>query len=291
MAFGVVTIAFLALHASGDPLVTLLPAEVSQQELAGVRAKLGLDQPLYVQYGRFLADAVRGDFGRSFREGEPAMALVVERLPATIQLTAGAMGLAILVGVPLGVLAAVYRGSVWDYLAIGFAVLGQAIPSFWLGLVLILTLSVGLNWLPTSGSDGPIYLIMPVITLGWYTAASIARMVRTSMLEVLGQEYLVTARAKGLNARTIIVRHALKNAAIPVVTLIGIQLGSMLGGAVVVETIFSWPGVGRLLVQSILGRDYPAVQAAIFLLAMTFVVLNMLVDLVNGYLDPRMRAS
>ena len=285
------TVAFLALHASGDPLVTLLPAEVSQQEVAAVRAELGLDQPLYVQYGRFLGDAVRGDFGRSFRQGEPAMALVLERLPATIQLTAGALLLAIVVAVPLGILAAVYRGSAWDYLAIGFAVLGQAIPAFWLGLILIFTLSVELNWLPTSGSDGPEYLIMPVITLGWYTAASIARMVRTSMLEVLGQEYLVTARAKGLDSRTIVVRHALKNAALPVVTLIGIQLGSMLGGAVVVETIFSWPGVGRLLVQSILGRDYPAVQAAIFLLAMTFVSLNMLADLINGYLDPRIRAA
>src|SRR5882724_1508508 len=289
VALGVVTLVFAALRLSGDPAATMLPGDASVDELRDLRRALGLDQPLWAQYLGFLRGAVTGDFGTSFRHQQPALPLVLERLPATLELAGAALLLAVAVALPLGVLAAIYRGRALDVLAMGFAVVGQATPYFWMGIMLILIVSVELGWLPTSGRGGLERLILPAITLGTHFAASLARLTRTSMLEVLGQQFVTTARAKGLSEWSVILGHALKNAAVPVVTLIGLQFGTLLGGAVVTETIFAWPGVGRLAVQSIFVRDYPVVQAGVFVLALTFVFINLVVDLLYGVLDPRIR--
>jgi peptide/nickel transport system permease protein len=244
---------------------------------------------LWLQYVQFLGGALTGDFGTSFRHQQPALPLVLERLPATLELAGAALALAVVLALPLGILAAVYRGRLLDVLAMAFAVVGQATPYFWMGIMLILVVSVELGWLPTSGRGGLERLILPTVTLGTHFAASLARLTRTSMLEVLGQQFVTTARAKGLSERSVVLAHALKNAAVPVVTLIGLQFGTLLGGAVVTETIFAWPGVGRLAVQSVFVRDYPVVQAGVFVLALTFVAINLLVDLLYGVLDPRIR--
>jgi peptide/nickel transport system permease protein len=289
VALGVITLVFVALRMSGDPAAAMLPGDASVEETIALRRTLGLDRPLYAQYASFLGSAVTGDFGTSFRHQQPAFELVLERLPATLELAFAALVLALVVALPLGILAAVYRGGVVDVAAMVFAVIGQATPYFWMGIMLILIVAVQLDWLPTSGRGGVERLILPAITLGTHFAASLARLTRTSMLEVLGQNFVTTARAKGLSERSVILGHALKNAAVPVVTLIGLQFGTLLGGAVVTETIFAWPGVGRLAVQSIFVRDYPVVQAGVLVLALTFVALNLLVDLLYGWLDPRIR--
>ena len=289
VTLGVVTLAFVALRLSGDPAATMLPGDASVDELRDLRHALGLDRPLHVQYVAFLGSAVRGDFGDSFRHQQPAFGLVLERLPATLELAFAALLLAVAVALPLGIVAAIYRGRAVDMLAMGFAVVGQATPYFWMGIMLILVVSVELGWLPTSGRGGWPHLILPAVTLGTHFAASLARLTRTSMLEVLGQNFVTTARAKGLGEPRVVLAHALKNAAVPVVTLIGLQFGTLLGGAVVTETIFAWPGVGRLAVQSIFVRDYPVVQAGVLVLALVFVAINLAVDLLYGTLDPRIR--
>jgi peptide/nickel transport system permease protein len=291
VAFGVVTLVFVALRMSGDPAATMLPGDASVDELRDLRHALGLDRPLHVQYVTFLASAVTGDFGTSLRHQEPAMALVMERLPATLELAFAALLLSVAVGLPLGIVAALRRGRLADILAMAFAVVGQATPYFWMGIMLILVFAVELQWVPTSGRGGLERLVLPAVTLGTHFMAVLARLTRTSMLEVLGQNYVTTARAKGLAERVVILVHALKNAAVPVVTLIGLQFGTLLGGAVVTETIFAWPGVGRLAVQSIFVRDYPVVQAGVFVLALSFVAINLLVDLLYGWLDPRTRTQ
>src|SRR5688572_2988509 len=289
VALGVVTLAFAALRLSGDPAATMLPGDASVEELVALRHQLGLDGPLWLQYVQFLGGALTGDFGTSFRHQQPALPLVLERLPATLELAGAALALAVALALPLGILAAVYRGRLLDVLAMAFAVVGQATPYFWMGIMLILVVSVELGWLPTSGRGGVERLILPAVTLGTHFSASLARLTRTSMLEVLGQQFVTTARAKGLSEWSVVLAHALKNAAVPVVTLIGLQFGTLLGGAVVTETIFAWPGVGRLAVQSVFVRDYPVVQAGVFVLALTFVAINLLVDLLYGVLDPRIR--
>jgi len=289
VTLGVVTLAFVALRLSGDPAATMLPGDASVDELRDLRHALGLDRPLHVQYVAFLGSAVRGDFGDSFRHQQPAFGLVLERLPATLELAFAALLLAVAVALPLGIVAAIYRGRAVDMLAMGFAVVGQATPYFWMGIMLILVVSVELGWLPTSGRGDWRHLILPAVTLGTHFAASLARLTRTSMLEVLGQNFVTTARAKGLGEPRVVLAHALKNAAVPVVTLIGLQFGTLLGGAVVTETIFAWPGVGRLAVQSIFVRDYPVVQAGVLVLALVFVAINLAVDLLYGTLDPRIR--
>ena len=289
VAFGVVTLVFAALRLSGDPAATMLPGDASVDELAALRRQLGLDQPLWLQYVQFLGAAVTGDFGTSFRHQQPALPLVLERLPATLELAGAALLLAVGLALPLGILAAIHRGRLLDVAAMAFAVVGQATPYFWMGIMLILIVSVELAWLPTSGRGGLARLILPSITLGTHFAASLARLTRTSMLEVFGQQFVTTARAKGLSEWSVVLAHTLKNAAVPVITLIGLQFGTLLGGAVVTETIFAWPGVGRLAVQSVFVRDYPVVQAGVFVLALTFVAINLLVDLLYGVLDPRIR--
>jgi len=287
--FGVSVVVFLILHLTGDPAALLLPPDATAEDIAKFRTAMGFDDPVAVQYLRFLKGAVRGDFGESLRHGEPAMGLVLERLPATFELAGAGLLIALGLAIPAGIVSAVRRNTSVDYVSTVVALLGQAMPTFWLGIMLILVFSVRLNWLPSSGRGGLEHLILPAITLGLFTTARITRPTRSRMLEVLGQGYVRTARAKGVAEPPVVWKHALKNASIPIVTIVGIELGTLLGGSVITETIFAWPGVGRLSVQAIFNRDYPVVQSAVFLLASTFVIVNFLVDVVYTYLDPRIR--
>jgi peptide/nickel transport system permease protein len=286
---GVSFVVFGILHLTGDPALVLLPPDASAEDIQKFRELMGFNDPFLVQYGRFLKGAVHGDFGNSIRYSEPAFDLVLERMPATFELAGSALALALCLAIPAGIVSAVRRNSPVDYVSTVVALLGQSMPTFWLGIMLILLFSVSLNLLPSSGRGGWDHLIMPAITLGLFTTARIARLTRSGMLEVLNQDYIRTARAKGVAGSPIVWKHALKNAAIPIVTIVGIELGTLLGGSVITETIFAWPGVGRLSVQAIYNRDYPVVQAAVFLLASTFVVVNLIVDVLYTYLDPRIR--
>jgi ABC-type dipeptide/oligopeptide/nickel transport system permease component len=287
--FGVSVVVFFILHLTGDPAALLLPPDATAEDIAKFRTAMGFDDPWVVQYARFLKGAVRGDFGESLRHGEPAMGLVLERLPATFELAGAGLLIALTLAIPAGILSAVRRNTSVDYVSTVVALLGQAMPTFWLGIMLILVFSVRLNWLPSSGRGSLEHLILPAITLGLFTTARITRLTRSGMLEVLGQDYIRTARAKGVGEPPVVWKHALKNASIPIVTIVGIELGTLLGGSVITETIFAWPGVGRLSVQAIFNRDYPVVQSAVFLLASTFVIVNLLVDVIYTYLDPRIR--
>ena len=289
IVLGLTLVVFAATRASGDPAALLLSIYATPEDIARFRQVMGLDEPLYLQYFRFLSSALRGDFGSSFQYHLPAMGLVLERMPATIELTLAAMVVALAIGLPTGIVAATHRGSPLDALTGLLALVGQSVPVFWLGIVLIWVFAVTLGMLPSSGRGGIQNLILPAIALGSYSAASIARLTRSSMLDVLGRDYVRTARAKGLRERRVLIGHALKNAAIPIVTIIGLQLGTLLGGAVVTEWIFSWPGVGRLAVQAVLSRDYPLVQASVFVVAVGFVLINTWVDLSYHWLDPRIR--
>jgi len=289
VVWGVTTLVFVALRMTGDPAVMLLPGDPTMAEINLMREKLGLNKPLTEQYLSFVANAFRGDFGQSFRHGIPASSVVVERLPATALLAFTALALGATVAIPLGILAAVYRGTLADAGVMLLAVIGQGVPFFWLGLMLILVFGVELRLFPTGGYGGLEHLVLPSMTLAAYLGASTARIARSSMLEVLEQDYMRTARAKGLAPHIVVLKHGLRNAAIPLVTYLGLQMGLLLGGTVVVEEIFGWPGVGRLLLQAISFRDYPVVQAATFILAMIFVVVNFLVDVLYAVLDPRVR--
>ncbi|HXJ78534.1 MAG TPA: nickel ABC transporter permease [Candidatus Methylomirabilis sp.] len=286
---GVSAVVFLILHLTGDPALLLLPPDATAEDIARFRTAMGFDDPVFVQYIRFLRGALRGDFGESVRHGEPAMSLVLERLPATFELAGAGLLLALCLAIPAGIVSAVKRNTAVDYISTVMALLGQAMPTFWLGIMLILVFSVRLSWLPSSGRGDVEHLVLPAITLGLFTTARIARLTRSGMLEVLAQDYIRTARAKGVSEPPVVWKHALKNASIPIVTIVGIELGTLLGGSVITETIFAWPGVGRLSVQAIFNRDYPVVQAAVFLLASTFVIVNFLVDVAYTYLDPRIR--
>ena len=287
--FGVSVVVFLILHLTGDPAALMLPPDATAEDIAKFRHDMGFDDPVAVQYVRFLKGAVRGDFGQSIRHGEPAMGLVVERLPATFELAGAGLVIALALAIPAGIVSAVRRNTSIDYISTVVALLGQAMPTFWLGIMLILVFSVRLGWFPSSGRGDLEHLVLPAITLGLFTTARITRLTRSGMLEVLGQDYIRTARAKGMGEPPVVWKHALKNAAIPIVTIVGIELGTLLGSSVITETIFAWPGVGRLSVQAIFNRDYPVVQSAVFLLASTFVIVNFLVDVVYTYLDPRIR--
>ena len=286
---GISLVVFVILHLTGDPAALLMPMDATPEQVAQFRQEMGFNDPILVQYWRFFKGTLRGDFGKSFRHSQPALDLVMERMPATIQLTLAAMVIALLVAIPVGIISAIRRNSILDHIGMTGALLGQSTPVFWLGIMLILIFSVTLQWFPSSGRGEIQNLVLPAITLGMFTMARTARMMRSSMLEVLGQEYMKTAKAKGLKPLTVVLKHALKNAAIPVVTIIGMELGTLLGGAVITETIFAWPGVGRLAVQAIYNRDYPVVQAAVFLLAAIFVLVNLVVDLLYTYLDPRVK--
>ena len=287
--FGVTLVTFLLLHLTGDPVGMMLPADATEAEHARIVRLFGFDQPLPVQFVRFLSGALRGDFGRSIRQGEPALGLVLERLPATLELTLTAMAVAMLVALPAGIISAARRGSLIDQGAMLVALVGQSVPNFWLGIMLILLFAVGLGWLPPFGRGGVANLILPAITLSMYSMARTARLVRSGMIEVLSQDYIRTAHAKGLGGPRVLWHHALRNALIPIVTVLGLDLAQLLGGAIITETIFAWPGVGRLTVSAIYARDYPIVQAAVFVVAVGYTGTNLLVDILYGLLNPKVR--
>lgn len=271
----------------GDPATAIAGPQATDAFIAQIAEQYHLNEPLYVQFGLFLRDLLVGDLGDSTFSRRPVMVELAERFPRTIQLTLAAMAVAMAIGIPAGIMSARRRNSIFDNLSMIVALLGVAAPVFWLALMLQLLFSVRLGWLPTTGTGSPAHLVLPAITLGMSTAGLIARVTRSSMLEVLRMEYVQTARAKGLAERDVIYGHALKNAMIPVVTVVGLQFGILLGGAVLTESVFAWPGVGRLLVDSILSRDYPVVQGTVLVLAATFVVINLIVDLLYAVLDPR----
>ncbi|ALP53233.1 glutathione ABC transporter permease [Candidatus Tenderia electrophaga] len=292
VVFGVTTLVFFFLHlVPGDPVEVMLGESAQAADREALRQSLGLDQPLAVQYGHYLAQLVRFDLGTSLYSQQPITEMLAERIPATAELALAALIVAVLIAFPLGVLAAVRKGSHWDQSAMGLSLLGVSIPNFLMGPILILVFSLWLGWFPVSGRDGLASLILPALTLGTAMAAILSRMVRATLLETLGEDYIRTARAKGLSERLVIWRHALGNALLPVITLLGLQLGVLLGGAVITEVVFSWPGLGQLTIESIQRRDYPVVQACVLLISLSYVVVNTLTDVLYGWLDPRVRVT
>ena len=309
VVIGVTLISFIALQIGGDPTYLYVSERASQEEIEAARRALGFDRPLHVQYLSFLGNLATADFGNSLSYRQPAMDIVLGALPATIELTVFSMLVAILLAIPFGVFAALYRGTSVDGTIMTVAMFGQSIPNFWLGIMMILFFGLYLRWLPISGHvpflmplfQGDVitafrnlpsaiyYLIMPGLAVGFYSLSRNARLVRSSMLEVLGQDYVRTARAKGISETSVIVHHALRNAWLPVVTMIGLEFGFLLGGVVVIETVFSWPGIGRLVFNAINQRDIPVVQAAVIVLAFIFIALNLVIDLIYARIDPRVR--
>lgn len=287
--FGVTLIVFVAARLSGDVVYTLVSDAADQEEIEKVRKELDLDRPAWLQYVSFVANVARGDFGRSIRYQRPVVEVIAERIPKTVQLGLTAFAVAIVGGISLGILAARTRGSIVDRAVRTFAVLAQSMPHFWIGMMAILIFAVTLRWLPTSGSGTWLHLIMPALTLATFPMAAIMRITRSSMLETLDAEYVKFLRVKGLTERLIVWKHALRNALIPVVALSGIQLGNLLGGAVIVETVFSWPGLGNLMVESIISRDYPVIQSGVLMISIFLISLNFAVDLIFGIIDPRIR--
>jgi peptide/nickel transport system permease protein len=288
--FGVATLVFSLIHLiPGDPARAMLGDAAAQEDVDALRERLGLNRPMVEQYAAFLGGIVRGDLGTSMRTGQPVLSQIVERMPATIELAAAAMLVAIGVAIPLGIIAAVWRGTVIDHAATTLALTGISIPNFWLGPLLAIVFAIELGWLPVSGRGTPAHLVLPAISLGAALAAILARMTRATLLEELREPYVRAARARGASRVRAVLRHAFRNSLIPVVTLVGLQFGAVLTGAVITETIFSWPGVGRLLVQSIGFRDYPLVQGCILLIAVTYVAMNLITDLLYGVVDPRIR--
>jgi ABC-type dipeptide/oligopeptide/nickel transport system permease component len=287
---GVATLVFSLIHlVPGDPVQAMLGESASPQDIAELRGRLGLDRPLLVQYAGFLKGAVRGDLGSSLRTNQTVTAAIAERLPATFELAFAAMLVAVVIALPLGILAAVRAGTRVDHAATTLALVGISMPNFWLGPLLAILFSILLGWLPVSGRGTPAHLVLPAITLGAPLAAVLARMTRASVIEELRELYVLAARARGVSFVRAVLRHAFRNSLIPIVTVLGLQFGAVLTGAVITETIFAWPGVGRLLIQSISFRDYPLVQGCILLIAVTYVGMNLLTDLAYGFLDPRIR--
>jgi peptide/nickel transport system permease protein len=286
---GITLVTFLIVRLTGDPATVMLPPDTPTATLEAFRHEYGLDQPGYVQYLRFVGSAIQGDFGLSIRYRQPVSELFLERLPATLQLGGAAMLFALVLGIPLGVISAVYRDRWVDHLMRVVALIGQAVPSFYLGLMLIMLIGVQWRLLPTSGYGSPEQLILPAFTLGVFLLALTTRFTRSAVLDVLRQDFVRTGRAKGLPERLLLQRHVLKNALIPVVTVIGLQVGGAFSGAVVTETVFAWPGIGRLMVQAISTRDFPIVQATVMATALIFVLVNLLVDVAYAWLDPRIK--
>jgi peptide/nickel transport system permease protein len=295
--FGVSLLVFLTMRLSGDPVQLLLrDGNPTEEDIERLREALKLDRPLTEQYLSFVTSAVQGDFGESLRYRTPALDEVISRMPATIQLSVAAYLFALLIAIPTGIISALKRGGMADFFSRLVALVGVSFPSFWLGLILILLFAVRLRWLPVSGRgdglvDGTKALILPAVTLGTAYSATLMRLLRSSLLEALSQDFVRTARAKGLHSRTVLVQHVLRNALIPVITVAGLQIGFLLSGSVIVEVVFSWPGVGRLVVDSIGARDYPIVQAAVVLLASILILINLAVDIIIAMIDPRIRYS
>jgi peptide/nickel transport system permease protein len=285
---GVSALVFFILKLTpGDPAFVLAGANATEEQLRNIRVAYHLDDPVLVQYARYLSDAIQGNLGQSLRTHRAVSSELLDRLPASLELAACAFLIALIVGVALGIVSAARQYSLWDNLGMLFALGGISVPIFWLGILLILLFSVQLGWLPTSGAGDWKHLVLPATTLGLSSAAIVARQTRSAMLEVLRQDYVQVARAKGLSEQVVLARHALRNAAIPTVTILGLQLGNLIGGVVVTETVFAWPGLGRLVVESITFRDVPVVEGGVLLMAVVFLLTNLLVDLLYGYLNPR----
>ncbi|WP_273691866.1 ABC transporter permease [Ketogulonicigenium vulgare] len=291
VALWVITLIVFGLtHLSGNPVGALLPDDASQKQIDFLIARLGLDQPLPVQYWRFLTNALQGDFGQSMKwPGESAMQVVLTRMPATLQLGGTAMLISIVIAIPLGVVAAARRGSWVDSTAQAIALVGQSMPSFWLGIILIWVLSVWLGWFPTSGAGSLWHLVLPAVSIAWFQISALTRLTRSAMLEVMDAEYIKLARAKGVSEVKITWKHALRNAAIVPLTYFGVLAGSVLTGSVVIETVFSWPGLGWIAIEAIKARDFPVVQSVVIVFAVIFIFANLLVDLLYAYVDPRIR--
>jgi len=294
---GVTSLVYFILFQTGDPTFLSVSTDTSQQEVERVRHELGFDRPWYVQYAQFLGRAVHGDFGTSLRQGLPVTGIVLERLPATLELALAAMAVSLVIAFPAGILSATRRNSVIDQAAMVGAVLGQSAPTFFLGIMLLFVFGGILGWFPIGGrgqtgpSDELRHLVLPAVTLGTFSLARNARLVRSSLLETLGLEYVTVASAKGLSEAAVVLRHALRNALIPVVTVIGLEFGALLGGAIITETVFAWPGVGSLVVRAIGQKDFPVVVGCVTMLAVVFVAINLVVDVLYGYLDPRVRQA
>lgn len=286
-----VTVAFLIVRGSGDPAAELLGASATPERVAQLRHELGLDAPLLTQYLHFLGGLVRGDLGESLRYNQPNLELVMQRLPATFQLAGAALLIAVVVGVPLGTLAATREGTWVDRLASAVALFGQSVPVFWLGLMLILLFAVQLHWLPAGQQSGPLSVVLPAVALSTLPMAQIARLTRSSMSETLGEQFIVAGRARGLSTAAIVLRHGLRNSAIPVLTIFGLQVGALLSGAVTVEYVFAWPGLGTLATQAVQGRDFTLVQAVVVVGVAVFVVVNLVIDVLYVVVDPRIRKS
>ncbi|MBI2857406.1 MAG: ABC transporter permease [Chloroflexi bacterium] len=288
--FGVLLVVYVLLLSTGDPVLVLLPPDATPQVIAETRKEYGLDKPLYQQFAIFLSKAVRGDFGNSiFKGGEPAVRLVLTRLPATAELALAALLLSGTFGLALGTVAALRRGTLIDQLVMVLATAGQSVANFWLGLMLMWVFAVWLRWLPPAGRDEPFAIVLPAIALGAHSVALLARLTRSGLLEVLGEDYIRTAHAKGLSPRAVVGRHAFRNALVPIVTVVGLNVGWLLGGTVAIEVVFAWPGVGSLLMESVLRRDYPVVLAGITYMASLFILINLVVDMLYAYIDPRIR--
>jgi peptide/nickel transport system permease protein len=290
VVFGVISIVFLLIHLiPGDPIEIMLGEAASSTDREALRVALGLDQPVLLQFTHYLHGLLQFDLGASLQSRRPVTDLLQERLPATLLLAGVTLAVTLALALPLGMLAAVRRGSAWDGGAMAFSMLGVSIPNFWLGPLLILVFSLWLGWFPVSGREGVGSVVLPAVTLGTGLAAVLSRMVRSSMLEVLGEDYIRTARAKGLSPQRVILHHGLRNALLPVITLLGLQLGALLAGAVITETVFSWPGIGLLTIEAIQSRDYPVVQACVLLISVGYVLVNLLTDIVYAWADPRIR--
>lgn len=286
---GASLIIFIITRLSGDPVVLMLPPEAPEALVQQMRERLGLHLPVWQQYLLFLRDALTGDFGRSYRWDMPVRDLILDRLPATIYLATAALAFSLILSIPFGVISAVHRGSWFDRFAKAVAMLGQAMPNFWVGLLLILIFSIHLEWMPAFGADTPKHVIMPAIALGWYPVAAQTRIVRSAMLDVLESDYIRMGRSVGVPERVLVWKYAFRNAAVPLVTMMGVYFASMLGGAFVVEVVFAWPGLGRTVVEALFARDFPVVQAGVLFAAIMFVAANLLVDLSYGLIDPRIR--
>jgi peptide/nickel transport system permease protein len=284
-------VVFALVRFSGDPITIMMPAEATQKDIDLMRAHLGLDRPWPVQYWRFISRVVQGDFGKSVRFRRPAIDLIAERYGATLELGGLAVLIVVAVALPVGVYSAVRRGSALDYAARAFAALGQAVPPFWLGLVLVLIFGVTLHLLPTSGRGTPLHVLLPGITLGWFAVAGLMRLTRSAMLDVLGSEYVKLARIKGLPERQVIWKHAFKNAALPVITFAALLFVALLNGSIIVETVFGWPGLGLLVIEAVDSRDYPIVQAVVLCLSAMYIGVNLIVDVLYAYLNPKIRYS
>jgi peptide/nickel transport system permease protein len=289
---GVATLVFSLIHfIPGDPAQAMLGEGAAPEDVAQLRVRLGLDRPLLVQYGSFLQGLVRGDLGVSLRNDQPVLQQILERMPATAELAFASMAVAVLIALPLGIIAAVWRGTAVDFGAMTLSLVGISVPNFWLGPLLAIVFAVELGWLPVGGRGTLAHLVLPAVTLGAALAAILARMTRASLLEELREPYVLAARAKGVSRTRAVLHHAFRNSLIPIVTILGLQFGVVLTGAVITETIFAWPGIGRLLIQSISFRDYPTVQGCVLLIAVTYVGVNLLTDLTYGFLDPRIRVD